>query len=150
MASVISHLLRPDAADSSTRVAPDHTPSTDDARLYAILASIDDSLAQQRRVAELSDILEDSKRALFEFLRAHFSPVTAKLLALKAINICLAKKHFRARSTTVLSRPFGLILDPSNSCNLACPGCVHSQTAKERKVFDWHTGTLPLHRLSSF
>ena len=81
---------------------------------------------------------------VFDFFRAHCnSPVVAKALTLKAINICLAKQHFRARSTAVLSRPFGLIIDPSNSCNLGCPGCVHSRQLMERKVFQWGTGTMP-------
>jgi MoaA/NifB/PqqE/SkfB family radical SAM enzyme len=73
-----------------------------------------------------------------------------KALTLKAINICLAKHHFRSRSTAVMSRPFGLIIDPSNSCNLACPGCVHSLHAKERKIFQWGTGLMPQSRMAHF
>jgi hypothetical protein len=62
-------------------------------------------------------------------------------VTLKAINICLAKLHFQSRSTAVMSRPFGLIIDPSIRA-ISPPRCVHSLHAKERKIFQWGTGLM--------
>src|SRR6266536_75694 len=52
--------------------------------------------------------------------------IAAKAVTLKVLNLILAKYHFVSRSAVLVSRPFGLLVDPSNGCNLACPGCVHS------------------------
>jgi MoaA/NifB/PqqE/SkfB family radical SAM enzyme len=41
------------------------------------------------------------------------------------------------------------VIDPSNTCRLACPGCVHSARSEELKRFDWPDGTLSEYRLSA-
>jgi MoaA/NifB/PqqE/SkfB family radical SAM enzyme len=151
MASVFQDVTRPSAGRFLERVLTRAEHQAPEVRLHAVLAAIDDALRSGGPIDSAIDILEESKRAVFELLRPHCnSPAVAKALALKAINICRAKQHFHARSTTLLSRPFGLIIDPSNSCNLACPGCVHSQNARERKFFQWGTGTMPQSRMSRF
>jgi len=68
------------------------------------------------------------------------SDAAAKAVALKVLNLCLAKFHFCARSVAVLSRPLGLVVDPINNCNLACPGCVHSTRSRGEKLFQWPSG----------
>jgi MoaA/NifB/PqqE/SkfB family radical SAM enzyme len=73
----------------------------------------------------------------------------AAALTLKLLNLLLAKHHYLARSTTLFSRPFGLLVDPSNGCNLACPGCVQSSRAKSLKLFDWQNGLLSEERFSA-
>jgi MoaA/NifB/PqqE/SkfB family radical SAM enzyme len=65
-----------------------------------------------------------------------------RALALKTLNLCLAKYHFLARNATVLSKPLGLVVDPINNCNLSCPGCVHSTRSRTEKLFDWNSGML--------
>ena len=52
-------------------------------------------------------------------------------------------------TAAVLSRPFGLVIDPSDMCQLACPGCVHSTRSETLKLFDWRKGTLSEDRLSA-
>jgi MoaA/NifB/PqqE/SkfB family radical SAM enzyme len=42
------------------------------------------------------------------------------------------------------------VIDPSNGCNLACPGCVHSVGLKERQLFLWEKGLLSPGRLEAF
>jgi MoaA/NifB/PqqE/SkfB family radical SAM enzyme len=42
----------------------------------------------------------------------------------------------------VLSKPLGLVVDPINNCNLACPGCVHSARSRSGKLFQWPSGML--------
>ena len=118
--------------------------------MHGILSSIEDEFARADRIESVVEALEKSKPALFAHLRKQFgSAVIAKAVALKVLNLCLAKYHFRARSASLLSRPFGLIIDPSNVCNLACPGCVHSPRAKELKLFSWDKGMLPENRISA-
>src|SRR6185437_16105262 len=82
------------------------------------------------------------KQEVHRLLLRHFSPLAARALTLKILNLHLAKYHFQSRDSVLLSRPFGLVIDPSNVCQLACPGCVHSGRSEELKLFDWPNGTL--------
>jgi len=75
-------------------------------------------------------------------LRKRFSAVEAQALTLKILNLWLTRHHFRARDTLLLSHPFGIVVDPSNMCQLACPGCVHSERSELVQLFDWPKGTL--------
>jgi hypothetical protein len=114
---------------------------TADARLQQILSAIEGEVRKRSRVEALLEILEASKQAIFDCLCKQLeSSVVSKALTLKLLNLCLAKYHFLLRSSALASRPFGLIVDPSNVCNLACPGCLHSQRA----------GILPEERLAAF
>jgi MoaA/NifB/PqqE/SkfB family radical SAM enzyme len=95
--------------------------------------------------------LDEAKPRLFEVLRRELGdPVAAKALALKLLNLRLAKRHFLSRDVDLLSLPPGLVVDPSNACNLACPGCVHSAHAKGLGLFDWKPGILPAGRFAAF
>ncbi|GHU46877.1 hypothetical protein FACS1894200_01360 [Spirochaetia bacterium] len=49
-----------------------------------------------------------------------------KLLFLRTANLLLAKYEFTHRYTELFSMPFLLMLDPSNTCQLHCPGCLHT------------------------
>lgn len=82
-------------------------------------------------------------------MHKRFASPLAEVLTLKALNLLLARYHFRARSASLLSRPFGLIVDPSNMCQLACPGCVHSVQSEALQLFDWPKGTLHESRFSA-
>jgi MoaA/NifB/PqqE/SkfB family radical SAM enzyme len=114
----------------------------------AILSQIEDRIQRQASLEEMLEVLDHSKPLLFDCLRGAFaSPVEAKAVALKILNLCLAKYHYVRRSVRVLSRPMGVVVDPANACNLACPGCVHSENAKELKLFDWSPGLLGETRL---
>jgi len=114
---------------------------------FPVLSRIDRELRQCRRAGAAAGILERSKTDLFTRLRARFDTPAAQALTLKILNLCLARYHFNARSASVLSRPFGLVIDPSNMCQLACPGCVHFTRNEELKIFDWPNGTLSEDRL---
>jgi MoaA/NifB/PqqE/SkfB family radical SAM enzyme len=109
---------------------------------FPILSKIDAELRLCQRADSAAAVLERSKVDLYASLSARFEPAVAQALTLKILNIFLARFHFNARSSTVLSRPFGLVIDPSNMCQLACPGCVHSTRAEDLKLFDWPHGTL--------
>ncbi|MGD0131474.1 MAG: radical SAM protein [Bryobacteraceae bacterium] len=109
---------------------------------FPTLSKIDRGLRETESVRAAAGILERSKPELYASLSARFDPTVAQTLTLKILNLFLARFHFQARSASVLSRPFGLVIDPSNMCQLACPGCVHSDRSEEFQLFDWPKGTL--------
>lgn len=118
--------------------------------IEAILGSIDEQIRGESLEAVVA-ALHAAKPKLFQCLRPQVKPdIAAKALVLKVLNLCLAKHHAFARSTHLLSRPYGLLVDPSNGCTLACPGCVHSHNSRELKLFDWKPGLLRDDTLASF
>jgi MoaA/NifB/PqqE/SkfB family radical SAM enzyme len=111
--------------------------------IHDLMAAIDEKVRGRESIEEVVSSLDAARDPLWSYLHRELgSPVAAKALTLKILNLLLAKRHFLARSTTLLSRPYGLLVDPSNGCNLACPGCVHSTTVKAHKIFDWNKGLL--------
>ncbi|HYW44379.1 MAG TPA: radical SAM protein [Bryobacteraceae bacterium] len=119
--------------------------------LFEVLSGIEKAIVGRAHVHGILEVLEASRRPMYDCLDRHFqSPIVAKAVTLKILNLCLAKYHFLERSATLLSRPFGLNIDPANACNLACPGCVHSHTVKERQLFIWNKNMLPENRLAAF
>jgi MoaA/NifB/PqqE/SkfB family radical SAM enzyme len=116
-----------------------------------ILRSIDQQTAQHANLGGLLRSLDGGKPNLFSCFHRHMnSAVAAKALTLKVLNLCLTKYHFLRRSGTLLSKPFGLLVDPCNSCHLACPGCVHSQRARALNLFQWKPGMAAPSRVGEF
>jgi MoaA/NifB/PqqE/SkfB family radical SAM enzyme len=113
------------------------------------LSRASEELDRCKSVAAAVEILNRAKPDLCARLRPSFPSPLAEALTLKVLNLLLARYHFQARSTSLLSRPFGLVVDPSNVCQLACPGCVHSDRSEALQVFDWPKGTLSETRLSA-
>lgn len=109
---------------------------------FPALSRIERELRQCRGAAAAASVLAGRKAELCRLLSRRFAPAAAQALTLKILNLYLARRHFRERDRVLLSRPFGLVVDPSNVCELACPGCVHSRGSEERSVFDWPRGTL--------
>ncbi len=116
---------------------------------FPTLSRVDRELATCQRTSAAVDILNRAKPELCTRLRARFPSPLAEALTLKVLNLFLARYHFRARTASLLSRPFGLVIDPSNVCQLACPGCVHSTSNEALQLFDWPNGTLTENRLSA-
>jgi MoaA/NifB/PqqE/SkfB family radical SAM enzyme len=110
--------------------------------LFAAISEIDSRLERCGNSGVAARVAERSKDAVYRLLQGRFSPVESQALTLKILNLCLGKYCFRARDSMPRSRPFGLVVDPSNVCQLACPGCVHSDHSGELKLFDWPNGTL--------
>jgi MoaA/NifB/PqqE/SkfB family radical SAM enzyme len=111
---------------------------------FPLLARIDRELNGGPPVT----ILEKSRADLYRGLSERFEPLVAQAFTVKILNLFLARHCLRTRASSVLSRPFGLVIDPSNVCELACPGCVHSDRNEALKVFDWPKGTLSEARLA--
>jgi MoaA/NifB/PqqE/SkfB family radical SAM enzyme len=119
--------------------------------IQGILSAIDEQLSREANIRGVLRLLDNHKRELFYRFRNHLeSACAAKALTLKVLNLCLAKHQFQERSVTLASRPFGLLVDPCNGCNLACPGCVHSRTVKALNLFQWKAGMLSESRIYSF
>jgi pyruvate-formate lyase-activating enzyme len=75
---------------------------------------------------------------LFSDLLSRYRHETfSKLLALKITNLAVARYHHRHRHSILMSRPVQLTVDPTNVCQLGCPGCVHSSNEPYRELFDW-------------
>ena len=120
-------------------------------RVRKLLAAIEGRIQGDKDLGAVLESLDAAKGGLYDCFREYFdSALVGKLLALKVLNLCLGKHQFLARHTVLIARPFGILVDPSNGCNLACPGCVHSRRAKELGVFDWKPGMLSEERASVF
>jgi MoaA/NifB/PqqE/SkfB family radical SAM enzyme len=114
---------------------------------YGRLAEID--VRRCRTAAETTAVLNQSKPSLFDALRRRFSEIEAQALTVKILNLWMSCHHFRACDARLLSHPFGLVVDPSNVCQLACPGCVHSSRSEGLKLFNWPNGTLTTQRFET-
>ncbi|HUB81702.1 MAG TPA: radical SAM protein [Bryobacteraceae bacterium] len=98
---------------------------------------------------EILAMLDAARDPVRRELRRQIGDPAATALTLKLCNLLLAKHGFISRDTRLISRPLGLLVDPSNGCNLACPGCVQSARAKSLRIFDWKNGLLPLERFAA-
>ncbi len=111
--------------------------------MQKILEPVAAAIESGTGLSDFLDILDVAKPALKTHLAEGLgSEIAAQAVALKVLNLCLAKYHFFARSVDLLSKPLGLVVDPINNCNLACPGCVHSTRARAEKLFQWPSGML--------
>jgi MoaA/NifB/PqqE/SkfB family radical SAM enzyme len=114
-----------------------------------VLTRIHDALSECESTGAAARVLNESKAGLERLLRQRFAAVEAQALTLKCLNILLANHHFRSRDTTVLSHPFGIVVDPANVCQLSCPGCVHSHHLELLRLFDWPKATMAESRLTA-
>lgn len=87
--------------------------------------------------------MDASRASLHEALCDRYGdPYFAKLLWLKATNFLVSSYHHAARHLHLVSRPVTLMLDPSNACQLACPGCVHSANEQFTARMLWPPGVM--------
>ena len=112
-------------------------------RVADLVRHLDEKLQGNPPIPNVLLAVDAARGSLVSYLNTHLkSRIQAKALTLKILNLLIAKYHFHARSEAVFSRPFGLIVDPANGCNLPCPGCVHSEHSSTLKLFDWDKGML--------
>jgi MoaA/NifB/PqqE/SkfB family radical SAM enzyme len=76
-----------------------------------------------------------ASHALFSVL-AHATPR-------RLWNLALVEAEFRLRRTTVRGRPYVLVVDPTNVCNLRCPLCPTGLMQRGRRagMIEWDTFT---------
>ena len=108
-----------------------------------VLSAVLDGIHRRLQLSDFLRRLAAAKQPLSDLIaEAVGSPAEALAISVKILNLCLARYHFVSRSPQVLSRPLGLVVDPINNCNLACPGCVHSARSVTEKLFQWNSGML--------
>ena len=117
--------------------------------LRDVTGEIDRQIRAGAPSSEIFKALDAAREPVRRELRRRLEDSAATAMTLKLSNLLLAKHHFLARDTSLLSRPLGLLVDPSNGCNLACPGCVQSTRAKSLRLFDWKNGLLPSERFAA-
>ncbi len=88
-------------------------------------------------------LADEAQRVLARRLgETYGSEAFGRLMALKVVNLAVARHHFGHRHTALASRAVQLMLDPANNCHLSCPGCVHTANASLSAQYDWPGGLL--------
>ena len=72
----------------------------------------------------------------------------AKAVLLKISNVAIGKYQYRKRHAHLVARPFGLVVDPCNSCQLSCPGCIHREGVAPDSI-NWDDGMLKSSQMNS-
>ena len=131
------------------------------------MVSMHVSSINRRRIADAVDRLDRASReglppAVFlaqtdEFqktvhrvLASVYPDGYAKPLSLKIANLFVARYHYHERHTILASSPVQLMLDPSNSCQVHCPGCVHTSNPKIKDKYDRPDGMLSTETFERF
>lgn len=104
------------------------------------------TLGESRSIAEFLRMVDEGQAVFYRALKTQYPDGYARLLSLKISNLFVARYHFLERHTTLVSSPIQLVVDPSNACQLRCPGCVHTDNAdyQEKAGFQWPSGNLSL------
>ena len=115
------------------------------ARKNTALESPRDALRAGVPKAQAAAYLDQFQKATFSSLIDQYGDATfSQALALKLANLAAARYDFVNRHSVLLSHPAQLTVDPANACQLACPGCVHSENKAYRGVYDWPSTILSL------
>ena len=93
---------------------------------------------------EFMRFMDSFQGRLYERLRRQYEDEPfCQLLTLKLCNLAIARYHFANRHAVLMSRPLQVTVDPTNACQLGCPGCVHTTNREYAERFDWPRSTLP-------
>lgn len=129
-----------DAADlSRDRTSPPALPALDAEGVVRELL-LRAAASSKREFLRLAD--EAQQVVARRVSEAYRSEAFGRLLALKIVNLAVARHHFGHRHTALASRPVQLMLDPANNCHLSCPGCVHTGNRDLSARYDWPGGLL--------
>lgn len=77
------------------------------------------------------------KDCIYEYMNGLYDPVYSKMLIMKLTNAIVVNYERNNRRVLVASQPIGFLVDPSNVCNLHCPGCIHTSKAAWKEHKDW-------------
>jgi MoaA/NifB/PqqE/SkfB family radical SAM enzyme len=112
------------------------------------LAALIPGTPGKRDFARQVDALQ--RQCLIDLTAAYGNAAFAKLIMLNVGNLLAARHGFYHRHTLPGGRPTQIMLDPSNTCQLQCPGCVHSPSSGsrlpdpsgDRTSFEWPKGQM--------
>ena len=114
----------------------------------ALQHKLQDALTTDLPTREFLREMDELREPFHEIVSdCYGDPYFAKLLYLKVTNYVIARYHRLRLDVRLASRPVTLMLDPSNSCQLTCPGCVHSTNQAFTNGFLWPAGVM---RTSTF
>lgn len=89
-------------------------------------------------IEQFLKLVDLKKHIVLELVKKQYRDVDfANLITLKIINLIVAKYHFIHKHTILSSHPFHFLIDTSNSCQLHCPGCIHTLNEAWKKDKDW-------------
>lgn len=114
-------------------------PGSPTERLLALLGSVASRPPKREFLAAVDGLRGDFLGA---FEAAYGDAYYAKLLYLKATNFLVSGYHLACGHTSLASQPVTLMVDPANSCQLRCPGCVHSSNERFVEGLLWPNGVL--------
>jgi len=112
--------------------------------LFSIVHDVNEILKTERYSREL---LLSKYQSIYKALKEDYHDNAALLLSLKIVNMLVGKYERAKKKINIQNRPYGLIVDPSNGCNLHCPGCVHTLSQTN---FDWPNGLITEESYSNF
>jgi pyruvate-formate lyase-activating enzyme len=125
-------------------IQADTNKSSQDARqkVVAAVKYLDRATYNGSNPTNFLTLIDEQQSIFYHALATAYPAGYAKLLALKISNLFVARYHFIERHTKLASSPIQLMIDPSNVCQLQCPGCVHTGNPEISKLFDWPNGFL--------
>jgi pyruvate-formate lyase-activating enzyme len=105
---------------------------------HPLIAEAEAAIGSESTTSVFIDFADRFQARSFDALRRTYPETTfCKLLALKLTNLAVANFQYRQRHAVLIARPPQLTIDPTNVCQLACPGCVHTDNADYAAAFDW-------------
>jgi len=123
-----------------TSLAPSPSPA---AAGSPLLAGLERAIAERWPRRAFLSAVDATRAPLREALCDRYGDeYFAELLWLKATNFLVSRYHQACRHLHLVSRPVTLMLDPSNACQLACPGCVHSANEEFTARMLWPPGIM--------
>ncbi|NKB17514.1 MAG: hypothetical protein HC770_04475 [Pseudanabaena sp. CRU_2_10] len=111
-------------------------------QIFAAVERLEQATHEGSTPTEFLTLIDEQQSIFYRALATAYPVGYAKLLALKIANLFVARYHFIERHTKLASSPIQLMIDPSNVCQLQCPGCVHTGNPEISKLFDWPNGFL--------
>ncbi len=94
------------------------------------------------------DLLQQS--GLDKLIKAGIGEEYSQAFLLKISNFLVGKYQYVNRCSYLISSPYSLIVDPSNNCQLHCPGCLHNKIFQKKIGTDWPSGMLAPTRYDTF
>lgn len=102
----------------------------------------------------LDDAVVRALRAVPQYTRVsrHVRSLISHSTPRKIANLLLTELEYKLRATTVRGRPYILIVDPTNICNLKCPLCPTGAgtQGRRRQLMKWDTFTRVIDELSPY
>jgi|GEM_PF-1489470 len=105
-------------------------------KINKILQEADSLIYKKTDMEKYMSYLDETIAQLRPYINIVLNRGDAELFLLKITNILAAKYQYLRRHTSLVAKPFGLLVDPANGCNLHCPGCIHTPGKNSAYLWD--------------